>query len=69
MSVKKQIPSLCKLCSFLEDIPEEFLIETDVDSYFYDNIFDMSQFQHRIARVSRGSNENRLQSSFSSFAT
>ena len=34
MSVKKQIPSLCKLYSFYEEKPEEFLDETDVDSYF-----------------------------------
>ena len=58
MSVKKQIPSLCKLYSFYEEIPEEFLDETDVDSYFYHNIFDISQSQHRIVRVSRGSNKN-----------
>ena len=32
MSVKKQIPILCKLYSFYEEIPEEFLYETDVDS-------------------------------------
>ena len=57
MSVKKQIPSLCKLYSFYEEIPEEFLDETDVDSYFYHNIFDISQSQHRIVRVSRGSNK------------
>ena len=57
MSVKKQIPSLCKLYSFCEEIPEEFLDETDVDSYFYHNIFDISQSQHRIVRVSRGSNK------------
>ena len=57
MSVKKQIPSLCKLYSFNEEIPEEFLDETDVDSYFYYNIFDFSQSQHRIVRVSRGSNK------------
>ena len=31
--------------------------ETDVDSYFYNNIFDISQSQHRIVRVSRGSNK------------
>ena len=55
MSVKKQFPSLCKLYSFNEEIPEEFLDETDVDSYFYHNIFDISQSQHRIVRVSRGS--------------
>ena len=28
-----------------------------VDSYFYHNIFDLSQSQHRIVRVSRGSNK------------
>ena len=57
MSVEKQIPSLCKLFSFYEEIPEEFLDETDVDSYFYHNIFDISQSQHRIVRVSAGSNK------------
>ena len=57
MSVKKQIPSLCKLYSFYEEIPEEFLDETDVDSFFYYNIFDISQSQHRIVRVSTGSNK------------
>ena len=43
MSVKKQIPSLCKLYSFYEDKPEEFLDETVVDNFFYHNIFDISQ--------------------------
>ena len=57
MCVKKQIPSLCKSCSLHEEIPEEFLDETDVDSYFYHNISDISQSQHRIVRVSRGSNK------------
>ena len=57
MSVKEQIPGLCKLYSFYEEIPEDFLDETDVDSYFYHNIFEISQSQHRIVRVSRGSNE------------
>ena len=57
MSVKKQIPSLCKLYSFYEETPEEFFDETDVDNYFYHNIFDISQSQHRIVRVSRGSNK------------
>ena len=33
MSVKKQIPSLCQFYSFYEKIIEEFLNETDVDSY------------------------------------
>ena len=57
MSVKKQIPSLCKLNSFYEEIPEEFLDGTDVDSYCYHNIFGISQSQHRVVRVSRGFNK------------
>ena len=67
MSVKKQIPSLCKLYSFYEEIPEEFLDETDVDSYFYHNIFDISQSQHRIVRVSRGSNKKSFAMKFFQF--
>ena len=57
MSVKKQIPSTCKLYSFYEEIPEEFLDENDINSYFYQNIFDISQSQHRIVRISRGSDK------------
>ena len=57
MSVKKQISSLCKLYYFYKEIPEEFLDETDVDSYFYHNLSDISQFQHRIMRVIGGSNK------------
>ena len=57
MSVKKQLLSLCKLFSFYEEVQEEFLDETDVDRYFYHNIFDISQSQHRIVRVSRGCNK------------
>ena len=37
---------------------EDFLDEADVDSYFYLNILDISQFHHRIVRVSKGSNKN-----------
>ena len=33
------------------------LDETDVDSFFHDNYFDCFQSQHRIARVSRGSDK------------
>ena len=57
MSVKKQSPSSCKLYSFNKEIPEEFLDETDVDCYFYLNIFDISHSQHRIVRVSWGSSK------------
>ena len=58
MSVKKQFPSLCKLYSFSEEMPQEFLDETDVDSCFYHNNFDICQFQHRIVRVSKGSTKS-----------
>ena len=57
MSTKKQISSLCKFYSVYEEIPEEFLDETDVDSYFYHNILDISQSHHRILRVSNGYNK------------
>ena len=57
MSSKKQISSLCKLYSIYEEIPEDFLDETDVDSYFYRNILDISQSHNRIFRVSKGSNK------------
>ena len=57
MSTKKQFSSLCKLYSVYEEIPDEFLNETDVDSYFYHNILDISQPHHRIVPVSKGSNK------------
>ena len=55
-STKKQTSSLCKLYSVDEEIPE-FLDETDVDSYFYHNILDISQSHHRLVWVSKGSNK------------
>ena len=58
MSTKKQISSLCKLYSIYEEIPEESLGETDVDSYFYHYILDNSHsHHHRIVRVNKGSNK------------
>ena len=57
MSTKKQNSSFCKLYSIYEEIPEQFLDKTDVDSYFYHNILDISQSHHRIVRVSEGSNK------------
>ena len=56
-STKKQISSLCKLYSIYEEISEEFLDETDVDSYFYHNVLDILEPHHRIVRVSKGSNK------------
>ena len=57
MSTKKQISSFCKLHSVYEEIPEEFLDKTDVDSYFYHSILVISQSDHWIVRVSKGSNK------------
>ena len=57
MSTKKQTSSLCKLYSVYEERPDEFLDKTDIDSYFYHNISDISQFHHRIVQVSKGSNK------------
>ena len=39
------------------EIPEEFLDGTDVDSYFYHNLLDISQSHNGIVRVSKGSNK------------
>ena len=57
MFLKKQIPSLCTFYSFYEEITDEFLDEIDIDSFFYHNIFHVSQSQHRIVWFSRGSNK------------
>ena len=57
MSTKNQISSWCKLYSIYEEIPEDFLDETDVDSYFCHNILDISQSHYWIVRVSKGSNK------------
>ena len=57
MCVKMQIRSLCKIYSVYEEIPEEVSDETDKDTYFYRNIFDISQSQHPIVRASVGSNK------------
>ena len=57
MSTKKQNSSFSKLYSVYEEIPEEFVDETDAEKYFYHNILDISQSHLRIVRVSKGSNK------------
>ena len=57
MSAKKQISSLCKLYLIYEEQPKEFLDKTEVDSYFYHNISDISQSHHRIVPITKGSNK------------
>ena len=56
MSVRKQIPSLSKLYKNYEEVPERFLDETDVDSHFYHNVWDIALIDNQIFRVSKGSN-------------
>ena len=57
MSTEKQNLSFFKLYSFYKGIPEEFLINTNVVSYFYRNVFDISESQHRVLWVVKGSNK------------
>ena len=55
MSIKKQIPNLGIFYTIYEEVPESFLDETDVDSYFDHNILDIALIDNRIVRVSKGS--------------
>ena len=57
MSIKKKIPSLSKFYTLYEEVPESFLDEIDVDSYFYHNTLDLALIDNRIVRVSKGSNK------------
>ena len=57
MSVKKQIPSLSKLYTNYQEVPESFLEETDVDSFFYHIILHTALINERSVRVSKGSNK------------
>ena len=54
---KSLFPVCANFIHFYEDVPEEFFDETDVDSFFSHNIFVISQPQHRIVGVSKGSNK------------
>ena len=57
MSIKKQIPSLSKLYTIYKKVPESFLDETDVDSYFYRKILDIALIDNPIVRASKCSNK------------
>ena len=67
MSVKKEISSLSKLYTIYEDVPESFLDETDVESYFYHIILDIALIENRIVRVSKGSNKKSFASKLFQF--
>ena len=53
----------------VKNLPEEFLDETDLESFFYHNVFDITQSQHRIVLVSKGSNKRSFASTSSNFAS
>ena len=55
MSVKKQNTRLSNLYTIHVEVPESFLEETDVDSYFYHKILDIALIYNRIVRFSKGS--------------
>ena len=46
MSTKKQTSGFRKLYPVYEEISEDILDETDVDSYFYHNNLNISQSHH-----------------------
>ena len=58
MPAKKQCRSVWKLFSLYREKQEECLNETDADRFLCNNVFDISQSQPPIARVSKGSNKN-----------
>ena len=57
MSKKKQIQSLSQLYTLYGEVSENFLDETDVDSYFYHNILYIALIDSRIVRISKGANK------------
>ena len=69
MSLKKQIPSLSKLYTNYEEVPENFLDKTDVVSYFYHINLDIALIDNQIVRVSKGSTKKFLHSNYFTFAT
>ena len=69
MSVKKQILSLGNLYTIYKAVPEKFLDETDVDSFFQNNILNIALIDNRIVRVKKGPSKKKLLSNYFSFAT
>ena len=61
MSTKQKCPACANFIQYVyEEKAEAFMDETDVDSYFYHNIWDNSQSHHQIVPVSKGSNKKSL---------
>ena len=61
MSIKKQIQSLSKFYTIYDEVPESFLDETDVDSYFYHNILDIALIDNWIVNQLKNQQRFNLQ--------
>ena len=68
MYIKKQIPSLRKLYTKYEEVPESFLDETVVDSYFYHNILDIALIEKKLFDLAKIPTKKFLLSNSFSFA-
>ena len=58
MPIKNQLPTLSKLYSIYDEIPEDLLDEADIDSYFYHSILNITKKESRLVRLSKTSNKN-----------
>ena len=59
--IKNELPTLSKLYSIYEEIPEDLLDEADIDAYFYRRILNITKIENRLVRLSKTSNENSSQ--------
>ena len=58
MTIKNQLPTLCKLYSIQEEIPDDLLDEANIDSYFYRSSSNITKIKNRLVRLSKTSNKN-----------
>ena len=58
MPIKNQLPTLSKLYSIYEEIPEDLLDEADIDSCSYHSILNITKKENRLVRLSKTSNKN-----------
>ena len=58
ISIRNQPSTLSKLYSIWEEVPKNFLDVTDIDSYFYHSILDISTVKTRLVCLSKASNKS-----------
>ena len=68
MSVRRQVPSLCKPYSFNEEVPEKFVDETDVNSFHHKIFVTFARPSIEWYVFAKVPTKNVLQSSCSNFA-